>query len=152
MYQRYCNHGQPQSVFIIYKDGKVDLQKITDVYNIKDFKNVKLAVGGIGLRNTLDNTFKYNPAAEGFKGTYADVLRKTNKTVIGYSKITGKVYLLAVRNITHGDLIKLISTGEEYDIALSLDGGGSTFMDASKQYVFEGQNSRRIHNIIGFGL
>lgn len=152
IYQQYCNHSKPQSVFIIYKDGTVALQKVTDVKQIANFSNVRIALGGIGLRNTLDKNFKYDPAGEGFSGVYADVLRKTNKTVVGYSKTTGKVYLLAVRNITHDDLIKLISTGESYDIAVSLDGGGSTFMDANKKYVFEGENTRRIHNIIGFNL
>ena len=40
----------------------------------------------VGLINKLDSTFKYDPASEGFKGAYADVLRKTNKTMILWSK------------------------------------------------------------------
>jgi hypothetical protein len=125
-----------------------------------DLNKVRLAVGGLGLRNTQNKDFYYSPVTEGFKAGYnkqgkwenqSGVLRKTNKTVLGYNKRLNKCYLLTVPNIAHGDLLKLISTGEEpYDIAISLDGGGSTFMDALGEYVFEGQNSRRIYNIIRF--
>lgn len=155
VYQRYCNHKLPQSVFVIYKDGTVTLQKVTDVYNLKDFKNIRLAIGGIGLRNTQDSSFRYSPVSEGFKGKFADVLAKRNKTVLGYNEKLNKVYLLVVKNASHSELLKLIydnSAGEAYDIAISVDGGGSTFMDANNEYVFQGENSRRIHNIIGFGL
>lgn len=153
VHQRFCNHEKPQSVFVIYKNGKVKLQRVEDVYEIPEFYNIKLAIGGIGLRNTDDVTFRYDPTAEGFSGKYADVLAKRNKTVLGYSKTHNKVYLLAVENATHAELIKIISdnsTGEAYDIAISLDGGGSTFMDAQNKYVFKGDNLRRINNIVGF--
>jgi hypothetical protein len=122
--------------------------------------NIRLAVGGLGLRNTQDPKFYYSPVTEGFKKDYtlkgelkdfSDVLRKANKTVLGYNKRLNKCYLLTVPSVTHGDLIKLISMGEEpYDIAISLDGGGSTFMDADWKYVFQGQNTRRIYSILRF--
>lgn len=164
-YQSVANHykdfGCPQSVFIVYKDGKVDMKRIKNLSEL-NIANIRLAVGGLGLRNTQDSKFYYSPVTEGFKAGYAsngkwkdfsDVLRKANKTVLGYNKRLNKCYLLTVPSVTHGDLIKLISMGEEpYDIAISLDGGGSTFMDALGKYVFQGQNSRRIYNIIGFGL
>jgi hypothetical protein len=153
VHQRFCNHEKPQSVFVIYKDGTVELQRVTDVYHLKDFYNIKLAIGGVGLRNTQDKNFRYSPVSEGFEGKYADVLRIANKTVLGYSKTLNKVYLLVVKNASHGELLRIISdnsSGEAYDIAVSLDGGGSTFMDALGKYVFEGNNQRRIHNIIGF--
>lgn len=153
VYQRYSNHELPQSVFVIYKDGTVAMQRVTDVYSLKDFKNIRLAVGGIGLRNTQDSNFKYSPVSEGFKGKFADVLRITNKTVLGYNKKLDKIYLLVVKDASHSELLSIISdnsTGEAYDIAISLDGGGSTFMDANNEYVFQGENSRRIHNILRF--
>ena len=162
-YQSVANHfrdfGTPQSVFIIYKDGKVDMKRIKNLSEL-NISNVRLAVGGLGLRNTQDPKFYYSPVTEGFKAGYAsngkwkdfsDVLRKANKTVLGYNKRLNKCYLLTVPSVTHGDLIKLISTGDEhYDIAISLDGGGSTFMDALGKYVFQGQNSRQIYNILRF--
>lgn len=157
----YYNFGCPQSVFIIYKDGTVDMKRIYFLSEL-DLSKVRLVVGGLGLRNIFDSSFRYSPVSEGFKAGYnkqgkwedqSGVLRKTNKTVLGYNKRLNKVYLLTVPNISHADLLKIVSTGEEpYDIAVSLDGGGSTFMDANNQYVFQGQNSRRIHNIIGFNL
>jgi len=158
--QRFCNHELPQSVFVIYKDGSVSMQKVKDVYLLKNLADIRMAIGGIGLRNTLDSTFKYNPAGEGFKSPYDDVLRQTNKTVIGYNKKLHKVYLMTRPNIIHKqpwykanqyDLLKLVKDCD-YDIALSLDGGGSTFMDANNEYVMQGENDRRINNIIRFRL
>jgi len=167
-YQDVANHyydfGTPQSVFIIYKDNTVDLKRI-NFLNELDLNKISLVIGGLGLKNTQDNNFKYSPVTEGFKGgyrkqdnkwvDYSDVLRKTNKTVLGYNKRLNKVYLLTVKNVSHGELLKIISdnsTGEAYNFAISLDSGGSTFMDANGEYVFEGENSRRIHNIIRFNL
>ena len=133
--------------------NKIDLFKL-------DLSKIRLVVGGLGLRNTQDPTFKYSPVTEGFKMGYnskgkwkdfTDVLKDRNKMVVGYNKKLNKCYLLTVPSVTHGELIKLISAGEEpYDIAISLDGGGSVFMDALGKYVFQGQNSRRIHNIMRF--
>ena len=50
-----------------------------------DMDKVRIAIGGVGIRNILDSNFKYDPAAEGFKDVFEDVLRKSNKTVIGYN-------------------------------------------------------------------
>jgi N-acetylmuramoyl-L-alanine amidase len=162
-YQSVANHfrdfGTPQSVFIIYKDGKVDMKRIKNLSEL-NISNVRLAVGGLGLRNTQDPKFYYSPVTEGFKAGYAsngkwkdfsDVLRKANKTVLGYNKRLNKCYLLTVPSVSHAELLKIISTGEEpYDIAVSLDGGGSTFQDANWEYVFQGDNNRRIYNILRF--
>lgn len=153
-YRGQANHlPAPQSVFIIYKDNTVGMKRIRNIEEL-DSNKIKIAIGGVGLRNTLDKTFKYSPVTEGFKGSYADVLRKTSKTVVGYNKTNNKIYLLARKNITHGNLIKLIadnSTGEAYDIAISVDGGGSTFMNNADKMIVYG-DGRRIHNILGFNL
>ena len=156
----YHRFGCPQSVFIIYKDGTVGMKRIYFLSEL-DLSKIRLVAGGVGLRNTQDPNFYYSPVTEGFKkginkitgkeDDQSGVLRKTNKTVLGYNKKLNKCYLLTVPNVSHGELIKLISQGEEhYDIAISLDGGGSTFMDAKGKYVFKGQNTRRIHNIFRF--
>jgi murein DD-endopeptidase MepM/ murein hydrolase activator NlpD len=157
----YWNFGTPQSVFIVYKDNTVDLKRIKFLSEL-DLSKVRLAIGGVGLRNTQDSNFYYSPVTEGFKAGYnlkgewkdfTDVLKKRNKSVLGYNKRLNKVYMLTVRSVAHGELIKIISdnsTGEAYDIAISVDGGGSTFMDALGKYVFQGENTRRIHNILRF--
>jgi len=165
IYHNEANHfydfGTPQSVFIVYKDGKVDMKRVNFATEL-DYKNIKVAVGGVGLRNTLDANFRYSPVTEGFKKgyrlqdgkwvDYTDVLQKRNKTVVGYNKTNNKVYLLTKESISHGSLINLISdnsTGEAYDIALSLDGGGSTFMNNLTDMVLYG-DGRKIHNILYF--
>jgi N-acetylmuramoyl-L-alanine amidase len=157
----YWNFGTPQSVFIVYKDNTVDLKRIKFLSEL-DLSKVRLAIGGVGLRNTQDPNFYYSPVSEGFKAGYnlkgewkdfTDVLRKTNKSVLGYNKRLNKCYLLTVPNVSHGELIKIISdnsTGEAYDIAISVDGGGSSFQDFNWEYVFQGENTRRIHNVLRF--
>ena len=168
IYQDVANHyydfGTPQSVFIVYKDNTVDLKRIKFLSEL-DLSKTRLVIGGLGLVNTQDKNFNYSPVTEGFKAgyrlqdnkwvNYSDVLRKTNKTVLGYNKRLNKIYLLVVKNVAHGDLIKIItdnSSGEAYDIAISLDSGGSSFMDADGKYVVQGENARRIHNVVGFSL
>lgn len=164
-YQSVADHYKhfetPQSVYIIYKNNTVDMKRIKNLSEL-NLTNVKTVIGGLGLRNTLDPTFRYSPVTEGFKAGYtlkegwkdfSDVLRKTNHTILGYNKNTNKIYLLVIQNATMAEVLKIISDntyGEEYHIALKLDSGGSTFMDALGKYVFQGQNSRQIHNILRF--
>lgn len=155
IYQYRANHyPNAQSVFIVYKDNSVNMIRIKDLSEL-NLNDIKLAIGGVGIRNTLNKSFKYNPYLEGFKGAYADVLRCTNKTVIGYNKAKNKVYLMARKNIYHSawwryDLLDLCRD-LGYDIALSLDGGGSTFLNNSTDMIVYG-DGRRINNIIGFNL
>ena len=154
-YQSKANHlPYPQSVFIVNKDNTVYMKTIHNL-NKLDLNKVKLAIGGVGLRNTLDKSFIYSPAAEGFSGKYSDVLRKANKTVIGYNKSEDKIYLMCRPSIYHKnayqyDLLTLVKDCE-YDIAISLDGGGSTFMNNATDMVLKG-DGRAIFNIVGFNL
>lgn len=158
----YYDFGCPQNVFIIYNDDRVEMKKVYFA-NQLDYKNIKFALGGIGLRNTFDFNFKYDPASEGFKWgynkqtkqyvSYADVLRKTNKTVIGYNSKLDKVIILVRPNIFHShtlyyDLLDLVRDCE-FDIALSVDGGGSTFLNNETDMVVFG-DGRRVHNLIGW--
>lgn len=154
-YQYYANHLPcPQSVFIIYKDNTVAMKRLYNLGEI-DLSKVRLAIGGVGLFNADDPKFKYDLTGEGFIGAQADVARKTFKTVIGYNKKENKIYLMCRPDIYHKhllqyDLIDLVKDCE-YDIALSVDGGGSTFMNNATDMVLKG-DGRKIHNIIGFGL
>ena len=162
VYQNAANHlwdnGKPQSVFVVYKNGFVDMKRIKDISELGDLTLINVAIGGVGLVNKFDPSFKYSLEAEGFIGKDANVGRKTNKTVLAYNKKEDKVYLMVRGNIYHKgrfpweyDLLKLVRDCE-YDIAISLDGGGSTFMDALWRYVFKGEASRRIHNVVGFNI
>lgn len=160
----YPEFHTPQSVFIVYNDNRVEMKKVSFASQL-DCKNIRVAIGGVGLRDITNPNFMYDPWGEGFrKGRrlqdgltvdYSDVLRKTNKTVVGYNKKENSIYLMCRPNIYHQhatqyDLIKLVKDCG-YDIAISLDGGGSTFMNNSKDMVLYGDN-RRVHNIVGFNL
>jgi hypothetical protein len=158
----YYDFGCPQNVFIIYNDDRVEMKKVYFA-NQLDYTNIKFALGGIGLIDKTNPNFKYDPASEGFKWgynkqtkqyvSYADVLRKTNKTVIGYSSKLDKVIILVRPNIFHShtlyyDLLDLVKDCG-FDIALSVDGGGSTFLNNETDMVFYG-DGRRVHNLIGW--
>lgn len=150
------DYGCPQSVMVVYKDDSVSMQTVKYAHELDGLKDIRLAIGGVGLINTLDPTFTYNPAKEGFKGKFADVLAKRNKTVLAYNKEEDMIYLMVRPSIFHKgrwfweyDLLKLCRDCG-YTFAISLDGGGSTCMDALWRYVFQGEKMRRINNIIGF--
>lgn len=157
VYRADANHKPyPQSVFIVYNNDSVEMKLIKNL-NELDLSKIRLAIGGVGLRNTTDYNFKYNPKNEGFSGVFADVLGKRNKTVIGYNKYENKIYLMCRPNIMHKeiypwkyDLLKLVRDCQ-YDIALSVDGGGSTFMNNRYKMVLYG-DGRKINNILGFNL
>ena len=154
LYQASSNHlPYPQGVYIIYKNNTVDLKRIKNLSEL-DLDNIRTVIGGVGIRNVFDSSFRYSPATEGFKGVYTDVLRKSNKTFIGYNKKLNKQYLLTLKNVTMTDAINIMtdnSTGEAYDIILMIDGGGSTFLNNKTDMLVYG-DGRVIHNIIGFGL
>lgn len=154
LYQAAANHfPYPQSVYIVYKDNTPDMKIIKNISEL-DLTKIRLVIGGVGIRNTLDSSFRYSPASEGFKGVYADVLRRSNKTFIGYNKRLDKQYLLVLKNVTMAEAINIISdnsTGEAFDFCLMVDGGGSPFLNNETDMVVYG-DGRIIHNIIGFGL
>lgn len=106
----------------IYFDGKSLHHAM--VYNakteIKDF--IKWAISGISLYPT------YNPKTEGFVGAYADVLRMTKHTAIGFKG--NKVYLIASDKALSLDNFRngLLNSSISFDGLINLDGGGSTQM------------------------
>lgn len=114
-YSSHAYRGYPQSA--IYYDGKgVGVKRVTLA---SELGSVQWAIGGVGMITS----YGYSPTKEGFNGAYADVLRQTNKTAIGYKD--GYIYLITVPNISHGALLTLLQ-GYGFEIIVSLDGGGST--------------------------
>lgn len=107
----------------IYFDGS-KLHHVM-VYNakteIKDY--IKWAISGISLYPI------YNPRAEGFTGTYADVLRATKHTAIGFKR--DRVYLIASDKALTLDNFRngLLNSSISFDGLINLDGGGSTQMN-----------------------
>lgn len=149
VYQGMANHGKPQSCIIIYKDGKVEMKKINNASEI-NIANVKLLIGGVGICNNNDSSFKYDPQSEGFSGMFSDVLRNTYKTLVGYKKSENVIMLITCK-LPHSsssyDLLDL-AKANGLDMCISVDGGGSSFMKCNGKYVTSGQDGRRIANII----
>lgn len=83
---------------------------------------IKWAISGVSLYPA------YDPKAEGFVGAYADVLRETKHTALGYKG--NKIYLIAsdkaltLENFRNG----LLNSSISFDGLINLDGGGSTQM------------------------
>jgi hypothetical protein len=102
---------QPETVLYINKKGEVKSQRCLYWSEIKD--DVVHAIGGLGLHD-------YNPNLEGFKGRYADVLRNTYHTAIGYD---GKEWIGVYAKGTGERMRKLMIDKLGCTIAILLDGG-----------------------------
>ena len=107
----------------IYFDGKSLHHAM--IYNAKsEIKNfIKWGISGISLYPI------YNPKAEGFTGAYADVLRTTKHTAIGFKG--DRVYLIASDKALTLDSFRngLLNSSISFDGLINLDGGGSTQMN-----------------------
>ena len=104
--------GKPESVLYRLTDGSFGLRKI--LYSTELPNRVSWAIGGVGL---LD---RYNPTEEGFTGSYGDVLRSTNHTMVGVKN--GYVYLCYVSNAT-GAQVNDYAKRLGLERAVLLDGG-----------------------------
>ena len=120
---------------VIYFDGNKLHHAM--VYNAKtEIKgDIKWAISGISLYPV------YNPRAEGFTGAYADVLRATKHTAIGFKG--DKVYLIASsKNLTLDDFRRgLLNSSLAFDGLINLDGGGSTQMNFAGKKVISSARS-----------
>lgn len=105
--------NKPESVIYKLQSGKVGIARVKHVNELPD--NVRWAVGGFGL---LDN---YNPAAEGFTGQFADVVRKTNHTVLGYKN--GMLYGVYCKDMNAAAVNALCRDKMRFEYAVMLDGG-----------------------------
>ena len=88
--------------------------------------NVMTAVGGMGL---LDY---YDPEEEGFTGAYADVLRKTNHTVLGVKN--NKWYGVYFKNQDAVTINNLCKLKFRFDAAVLLDGGGIAAINGTENF------------------
>ena len=107
-----CHYPTPESVLYKTRDGAVRIARVSSAAALGD---VVWAVGGMGL---LGN---YNPAAEGFTGRFADVLRKTNHTVLGYKG--GLLYGVYCRSMTAQQVNAFVRDKLKLEYAVMLDGG-----------------------------
>lgn len=108
----YWDDNSPETVIYRTTSRFFGIQKVKTVDELP--KNISWAVGGMGL---LDN---YNPNAEGFKGKFSDVLRRTNHTMLGVKH--GYVFLVYCANMTAVQVNNFAKKlGLKY--AIMLDGG-----------------------------
>lgn len=104
---------KPESVLYRLNDGTFGIQRAKYVGELPE--GIRWAVGAMGL---LDN---YDPAAEGFSGAYADVLRRTNHTVLGVKR--GMVHMVYCRNMTGQQVNEFCRDKLKMEMAVMLDGG-----------------------------
>ena len=109
-----CHCPTPESVLYKTRDGAVRMARVSSA-DALTHSGVIWAVGGMGL---LGN---YNPAAEGFTGRFADVLRKTNHTVLGYKG--GLLYGVYCKNMTAQQVNAFVRGKLKLEYAVMLDGG-----------------------------
>lgn len=116
--------GKPETVIYRLNDGTFGIKKCK--YSSELPENVKWAVGGMGL---LD---MYKPAEEGFSGSYADVLRKTNHNVLAVKN--GMVYGVYYKNMT-GEAVQAHCRDKmKFDMAILLDGGGLAAINGEESF------------------
>ena len=134
----YATHGEPVATLIVYSWNNVQLKYITDITKEKD---VWFAVSGYGIYP------KITAKEEGFTGEYTDVLRTTDRPIIGYRKSDNKI-VIAVR--AGSDAIRANETAKNLglDFAISLDAGGSTTLKVDGNYIFKGDERQLWGGII----
>ena len=136
-----CNnatHGKPVSTLIIHSANDVEVKMVSD---ITKEKNVWFAVSGYGI-------YPYITAEqEGFTGKFSDVLRTTNRPIIGYRKKDNKI-VIAVRGATSAQRAQQTAKNLGLDFAISLDGGGSTTLKVNGGYKFRGDGRKLYGGLI----
>jgi hypothetical protein len=136
-----CNnqtHGKPVATLIVYGKDDVQLKYIDD---ITKEKNVWFAVSGFGIYPELTYT------QEGFVGKFGDVIRQTDRPIIGYRKKDNKI-VIAVRGASTAQRSYQTAKNLGLDFAISLDGGGSTTLKVDGKYKFKGDGRKLFGGII----
>ena len=114
--------GKPESVIYQRSNGTVGVMRA--VYSADLPKDTVLAVGGMGLLS------QYDPKAEGFTGSFADVTYKNNHNVLGYKR--GLWYGVYCANMTGAQVNDLCAKKFKFSYALLLDGGGLAAINAGE--------------------
>ena len=137
-----CNnptHGLPVSTLIVRSWNEVEMKKVRD---ITQEENVWFAVSGYGIYPEI------TAAEEGFTGKFSDVLRETNRPIIGYRKRDNKI-VVAVRANSSAERARQTAQNLGLDFAISLDAGGSTTLKINGKNIFSG-DGRKIFGGIGW--
>lgn len=128
----YATHGKPVATLIVHSANDVEMKYVSD---ISKEENVWFAVSGYGIYP------KITASSEGFTGIYSDVLRATNRPIIGYRKSDNKI-VIAVRANTSSERASQTAKNLNLDFAISLDAGGSTTLKVDNKYKFKGDGRK----------
>ena len=128
LFANIMTHGKPVATLIVYNDGSVKLKYVSD---ITKETNVRFAISGYGIYP------KITAAEEGFTGKYTDVLRSTDRPIIGYRSSDNKI-VIAVRSASSADRANQTAKNLNLDFAISLDAGGTTTLIVDGAYKFKG--------------
>lgn len=118
--------GKPETVIYRYKNGTFGIKKCLTTADIPKRSEVVWAVGGMGLGS------QYNPVEEGFSGKFADVLRKTNHTVLGIKD--NYCYLIYFPNMTAAQIYSACWSKLNLGYAILLDGGHIAAINGTESF------------------
>lgn len=110
-----CHYPAPETVLYRTRDGRVYCKRVSHVSDDLPLADVVWAVGGMGLLGSCD------PTAEGFVGRFSDVLRRTNRTVLGYKG--GMLYGVYCKAMTARQVNAFCRDKLKLEHAVMLDGG-----------------------------
>lgn len=136
-----CNnptHGKPVATLIVHGADNVEMKYVSDITKEKD---VWFAVSGYGVYPHITSV------EEGFTGKFTDVLRQTDRPIIGYRKKDNKI-VIAVRANTSATRSQQTAENLGLDFAISLDAGGSTTLKVDGKYKFKGDGRKIFGGLI----
>lgn len=120
-------HGKAAGCLIVHTDGSAEVKQVAD---ITKENNVAFAVGGYTCLPKVEN------AAEGFTGTYADVIRETKRVALGYHAKKKKIIIIGYSKMSAARARDaLAELGCEKGICI--DAGGSAIMKEGEKYVLK---------------
>ena len=131
-------HDKPVATLIVHGKDNVEMKYVYDINLVKD---VWFAVSGYSVYPNI------TAEKEGFKGEFADVLRSTNRPIIGYRKKDNKI-VIAVRPYSTAARAQQTAQNLGLDFAISLDAGGSTTLKVNGKYKFKGDGRKIFGGII----
>lgn len=132
----YWDDKSPETVLYRRTDGGFGWARVKSVQELGC--QLRWAIGGMGLLS------KYNPAAEGFKGRFSDVLRQTNHTMIGTKD--NLVYMVYCKNMTAA-AVNAHAKKLGLDRAILLDGGHLAAINGAEGFARINTNQRQLYII-----
>ncbi len=128
-----CHYpNAPESVLYRTKGGNIGIARAKSIMDDALARSeIIWAVGGMGL---LGN---YSPAAEGFTGSYSDVLRRTAHTVLGVKN--GMLYGVYFKSLTASQVNDFCRDKLKLEKAIMLDGGHVAAIHGASSKINVGQ-------------